>query len=673
MEISTPVNRIPRVGSAYARRLERLGIKTIEDLIYHFPFRYEDLSKFEAVSEVREGEVVTIQGEIWQIRNTKTKNGKFLTLATINDGTGTIQAVWFNQPYLTRNLKNGQRATFAGKVDNFNHLITLVNPEYEVTRENGRPGIHTGRLVPIYPETTKVSSKWLRSRIKPLLDIFAHRFPDPLPAEVLKNKNLLDLTTSLTQIHFPDNLTLAKRARERLSFEELFLIQLNVLKRKTEWRRFQSGNAFQIHREKIEAFLNNLPFRLTQAQNRCLEEIFKDLQKAEPMNRLLEGDVGSGKTLVAAGAAYAAYLNGFQTAFMAPTEVLAEQHFKTLTELLSSLGVRVGLQTGSRKWKESFDILVGTHALLSVSTQFENLGLTIIDEQHRFGVEQRAKLRQKGKTPHILTMTATPIPRTMALTLYGDLDLSILDEMPPGRIKIKTYVVPREKRNGAYDFIKKKTQEGQQAFIICPLIEPSETLSSVRSARKEFERLQSEVLPESKLGLLHGRLKPKEKEEVLTKFRNKSFDILVATPVVEVGIDIPNATVMMIESADRFGLAQLHQLRGRVGRGQQESYCLLFLDNYSPSSFKRLKVMEKHHLGVELAEIDLQTRGPGEIYGTLQHGVPSLKIASLADAKLVIETRTLAEKIVLEDETLQRYPGLKQRLSEKSPLHISPN
>ncbi|MCL5411368.1 MAG: ATP-dependent DNA helicase RecG [Patescibacteria group bacterium] len=673
MEITTPVNRVPRVGPAYARRLEKLGIKTVEDLLYHFPFRYEDLTKVQSISEIQYGQLAVIKGSVWQIKSLRTRYGKFLTLATVNDGSGTIQAVWFNQPYITKNLKNGLRVVFAGKVDDFNHLPTLMSPEYEVVREDGRKGIHTERLVPVYPETAGISSKWLRSRLKPLLDIFSDRLIDFLPPEITRTKKLLDLSESIRQIHFPDNVDLARKARERLAFEELFLIQLNALRRKEEWKKSQGGKAFKVDEKMVSELLESLPFELTTAQDRCVKEILTDISRKEPMNRLLEGDVGSGKTIVAAIAMYVIYLNGFQSTMMAPTEILAQQHFKTVSSLLSSFGVKVGLQTGSKKWKEDFDILVGTHALLSSKVEFKNLGLIVIDEQHRFGVAQRADLRQKGQTPHILTMTATPIPRTMALTLYGDLNLSVIDEMPQGRIKIKTYVITKEKREDAYSFLKNKVKSGQQAFIICPLIEPSETLSTARSAKKEFGRLQNEIFPDLKLGLLHGQLKAKEKDEVLSQFRDKKFDILVATPVVEVGIDIPNATIMMVETSDRFGLAQLHQLRGRVGRGTQESFCLLFIENYSPEAYKRLKVMERHHLGIELAEIDLQTRGPGEIYGTAQHGIPNFKIASLTDARLIEDTRIIAEKILEDDFELQKAPLLKERLNRISSPNVSPD
>ncbi|HUS59761.1 MAG TPA: ATP-dependent DNA helicase RecG, partial [Nevskiaceae bacterium] len=453
-----------------------------------------------------------------------------------------------------------------------------------------------------------------------------------------------------------------------------FLIQLASLKRKLTWQKQKLAYQFNIDQEKILKFSQNLPFELTSAQKRALREIFADLAKNTPMNRLLEGDVGSGKTVVAAAAIFVAYLNGIQSALMAPTEILANQHFKTLNQLLIPLGLKISLLTGGQKKTESnFDLIIGTHALIHKRAKFKKLGLAIIDEQHRFGVEQRAKLIHQGKTPHVLTMTATPIPRTIALTLYSDLDLSVLDEMPPGRQKVKTWVVPPQKRKSAYQWIKKQIKATKnQAFIVCPLIEESqhETLQAVRAVTSEFKKLKKEIFPDLKLGLLHGRLKSQEKRDILEKFKEGKLNILVSTPVVEVGIDIPQATIMMIEAAERFGLAQLHQLRGRVGRSNQQAYCLLFSEQLNEKTLKRLKALQQINIGMKLAEFDLQLRGPGEIYGTQQHGFTQLKVASFSDLPLIKKTKKAASQTMAK---ISLYPSLQQKLKEYTIKHVEPN
>ena len=499
-------------------------------------------------------------------------------------------------------------------------------------------------------------------------------------------------------IHFPKNQDEIDRARKRLGFDEFFLMQLQALKRRQEWQRNPLARRFTINdsRLTIDKFINSLPFKLTSAQTQAINEILKDLEKDAPMNRLLEGDVGSGKTVVAAVAIYATHLNGLQSALMAPTEVLAEQHYKEISKMFEPFGVKVALRTGSKKqlidsknrrsrtMDNGQSLMIGTHALLFDSVEFENLGLVIIDEQHRFGVKQRAKLLKKvegGKTPHLLTMTATPIPRSLTLTAYGDLDLSVLDEMPPGRKEVTTWVVPNRKREAAYEWIKKQIVVGAQrdapvqAFIICPLIEESEaeTMQSVKAATAEFERLSKEVFPDLRLALLHGRIKSKEKNEILTAFKSGQYDILVSTQVVEVGIDVPTATLMIIEGAERFGLASLHQLRGRVGRSDRQSYCLLFTSSRSRKAYSRLKALEELNDGFKLAEIDLKLRGPGEIYGTKQHGLMKLKIASLSDVKLIETTRNEAKKLLAEDPDLKHYIDLKKKLTRMAGELVEPN
>ncbi len=671
MDLSTPVEKLFMVGKTYVNRLNKLGIATAEDLLYHFPFRYIDYSIVSPIARVQPGEMVTIQGEVVEMKNQYTGRGRKIQKGKIADKTGEMEVTWFNQPFLVKTLKLGSTVSLSGKVDWFGQKIVMVSPEYEVLREGKT--VHTGRLVPVYHETYRLSSKWLRSRIASLLKQTSS-VKDFLPPKIKEKHQLLDLVPAFQQIHFPQNQKEVEEARKRFAFEELFLIHLTSLQRKKAWQKKKIAFRFKIDQEKILSFTAHLPFDLTQAQKRTLREIFSDLEKNKPMNRLLEGDVGSGKTVVAAAAIYVAYLNQTQSALMAPTEILAHQHYQTLDQILTPLGIKVALLTGGTKKKvEDFDLIVGTHALIHKRASFKKLGLVVIDEQHRFGVEQRGQLLAKGQAPHLLTLTATPIPRTIALTLYGDLDLSIIDEMPPGRQEIKTWVVPPQKRESAYQWIKKQVKNtSQQAFIICPLIEESahETLQSVKAATVEYKRLQKEVFSDLKLGLLHGRLKSKEKNAVLEKFKKGKIDVLVSTPVVEVGIDIPTATIMMIEAAERFGLAQLHQLRGRVGRGLEQSYCLLFPELQGQKIIKRLKALEKTNLGMALAELDLQMRGPGEIYGTKQHGFFDLRVASFNDLALIEKTKQVAQATLFQ---LKSYPLLKAKLKQATIKTVEPN
>ena len=657
MNLKDHVVHLPFVGPTYAKRMEKLGIATIEDLIFHFPFRYDDFSLISPISRVQVGEIVTICGIVEKFSNTFTKTGKKIQMAEIVDDSGKIEAIFFNQMFLYRVLKKGERFNFSGKVEWFGHKKVLLSPEYEKipnTKYQILNTIHTGRLVPIYNETYGVSSKWLRSRIKTALDALGEQIEEFLPEEIVKNENLLPEKEAIEQIHFPKDKPSAQKAKYRLAFDELFLIQLASLLRKRDWEKKVLGKQFFIDFEQSMKFVENLPFALTNAQKKCIKEILLDLQKNIPMNRLLQGDVGSGKTVVAALAAYTAFLNKSDTLFMAPTEILANQHYQTLKALLAPFNVPIKLITGSHKNNETIQqlnncspkVIVGTHALLYQDYDPEKIGLVIVDEQHRFGVEQRKVLSEKGKAPHFLTMTATPIPRTIALTLYNDLDLSVIDEMPPGRLKVKTWVVPEIKRKKAYEWISERVKDTQeQAFIICPFIEESETMSTVKAATKEFEILGKEIFPDLRLALIHGRVKSKEKDKILGEFKEGKFDVLVATPVVEVGIDIPNATIMMVEGAEHFGLAQLHQLRGRVGRSNLQSYCLLFTENEIPPVIRRLKSLERTDIGMELAEIDLKLRGPGEIHGTQQHGFADLRVASFTDLPLIQKTRAAAETI----------------------------
>jgi len=672
MNLQTPVATQGRVFKLYAKRLEKLGIQTFEDFLYHIPSRYDDFSLTSKINRVQPGEVVTIQGTVSEITNEFTKNFKRIQKAEIADETGTIEVIWFNQPYLTKIIHAQDKIAISGKIDWFLRKIVMQSPDYEIITSS--PAIHTGRLVPVYPETKGLTSKWIRRQTYNLIRDNRLQFTEYLPESTLKELELFSFSQAIEEIHFPKLPINAFKSRQRLAFDELFLLQLSAMHRKLNWNKNLTSNPFSVDKfnDKINEFINKLPFTLTNAQKRVVDEIFKDLALEKPMNRLLEGDVGSGKTVVSAIAMYLTFLNGFQSVLMAPTEILAQQHYQTVSKLLQPFKIKIGFATGSQKTKlKDFDVMVGTHAVLEKGINFERLGLVVIDEQQRFGVEQRALIRSKGKNPHLLTMTATPIPRTIALTLYGDLDLSILDEMPHGRKQIKTWLVPDEKRISGYSWIEKQIKETKsQVFIVCPFIEESETMQTVKAASKEFENLQENVFKNLKLGLLHGKMKSKDKEAILEKFRTGKIDILVATPVVEVGIDIPNATIIVIEAAERFGLAQLHQLRGRVGRGDKQSYCLLFTESKNPETLERLKAMEIHNFGAELAELDLKLRGPGEIYGTMQHGRKMLKIASFSDFDLIQKVRKEAEKIF---PNLNSFPKLLEKLKNVNLKKVSPD
>ncbi|MCL5113605.1 MAG: ATP-dependent DNA helicase RecG [Patescibacteria group bacterium] len=676
MNLQTPIRQAGNIFTRYAGRLEKLGIKTLEDLLYYFPFRYDNYSIISKIEQVQSGEVVTIQGTVIDIKNEYTKRWKRIQKAKIEDDTGAIDVTWFNQPFILSIIKKGDNVSLSGRIGSYLGKSLLESPEYELLGlENSSQTIHTGRLVPIYSETKGVSSKWLRRQIYKILKENRQNILEYIPSSIKENNDLMGIYESIEQIHFPKSKNLAEKARHRLAFDELFLLQLAARKRRSEWKKNLESHSFSIldYTKDIEELWKKLPFELTHAQQRTIREIFKDLSSSKsPMNRLLEGDVGSGKTVVASIAMYLAFLNKFQSVLMAPTEILANQHYQTILNLLKPAGVKIGLATGNKKQNtQDFDILIGTHAVLSKKINFKRLGLVVIDEQQRFGVEQRAIIREKGENPHFLTMTATPIPRTIALTLYGDLDLSILDEMPHGRKIIKTWLVPPQKRQAAYNWIKNQILKTKtQTFIICPFIEESESLQTVKAATKEYERLKREVFPNLKLTLLHGKLKSKEKENALENFKSGKTDILVSTPVVEVGIDISNATIMMIEASERFGLAQLHQLRGRVGRGDKQSYCLLFTDSQSGKTIERLKAMESRQTGTELAELDLKLRGPGQIYGTLQHGVPQLRIASFSDFTLIEKTKIEAEKIF---PNLKSHPSLLEKVENLVTKQVSPD
>lgn len=665
MDLNTPVGELGLTFRLKKSALQRLNILTLEDLLFHLPFRYEDFTNAVNIRSLKIGEQSVIRGKVLDIKNEYTKRRFVLQKANIMDSTGTVECTWFNQTYITRIIHPGDDIGLVGKLEFFGKKRAFQVKEYEVLTNDS--GLHTTGFVPVYNETKGLSSKWLRNRIYEIFSKKENSIKEYLPETELRKLNFPDLYKSLKTCHFPKNLENAATARDRLAFDELLLSHLAALKRRREWEEKNKGIPFEISKfkEQISKFIESLPFELTDGQKEAVEDIKKDLQREIPMNRLLEGDVGSGKTVVAAISMYIAYLNGFQSAIMAPTEILAIQHYNTISKLFEPLGISVGLLTGSRKTEAKSqkkikelspvsrpltpDVFVGTHALIQKSVNFEKLGLVVIDEQQRFGVEQRSILREKGTNPHFLTMTATPIPRTILLAVYKDLDISLLKEMPVGRQKIKTWLVPNKKRENAYSWINKQIVESNyldQVFIVCPFIEESESMDTVKAAKSEFERLQREDLKGLKLGLLHGKLTGKEKDQVLTDFKDKKYHVLVATPVVEVGIDIPDATIMVIEAAERFGLSQLHQLRGRVGRGDKQSYCLLFTESEAEIVSKRLSFMETSHSGFELAELDLKLRGGGDLFGTRQHGVGGFKIADFSNFELVEKARDEAEHLI---------------------------
>ncbi len=681
MDPNLPIEALPGVGPAIAQKLKKLNILTLQDLIYYFPFRYDDFSNISKIGELPPEQKITIQGVIWQIKNVRTRTGKFITQAQVADESGVVDVVWFNQSYLTKTLKAGMPVSLSGKAQVEGHKVKLISPQYEILKNllsthlsTNQNTTHTGRLVPIYPETQSLSSKWLRAKIKEVLPIYLKTNPDFMPESVIKNQNLQKLETALFKIHFPTNYQQVELARNRLGFDELFTTQLLSQIRKRTWHQNQTAPKLEMEKEKIASFTSSLPFQLTDAQKRSMDELAADLAKSTPTNRLLEGDVGSGKTAVAALGAYMAAICGFDSLIAVPTEILAFQHFDSLKKMMAPFNISVGIWTASKK--EPGQITTGTHALLSSFKAKNPIGFVTVDEQHRFGVAQRAGLilNQSPKlTPHLLTMTATPIPRTLALTLYGDLDLSVLDQMPKGRQKISTFVVPNNKRADCYTFIQKQIKDDRQAFIITPFVEPSESMTSVKSATVEFEKAKNKFPAQIKLGLLHGRLKSKDKEKIITQFKLGKIDILVATPVVEVGIDVANASVILVESSERFGLAQLHQLRGRVGRGVHKSYCFLFTDSNQENSTRRLKSMEKVHVGFELAEIDLKMRGSGEIFGLKQSGFENFKIADLTDQKLIVQAQKEARKLLADDPELVNSELLKIKIKSLENQYSQPN
>ncbi len=658
-----------KTRDSYISKLAEMGIRTLRDLLLYFPRSYRDEQDFKQIQDLKLDELNVVQGKVKSIFSKASQTGKMMTRAVVEDSTGELPVLWFNQPHLKTMFFPGSPIVLTGKLKYERGRPMMLSPKYE------RPAgalVHTGRIVPLYPESETITSKWLREKIFKLLR-FTSYFDEFLPEEVLRAEGLMSLSDAIYHVHFAQDEEHLKKARERLAFDELFILQLRALRRKKMWQEEAAASFFNNKGEELslQPFLDSLPFKLTGAQIRVLNEIEQDLNRAFPMLRLVQGDVGSGKTVIAFAAIYLMFKKGSQSALMAPTEILAKQHFKTCEKFLKPMGINVQLLTGSTPESDrrailqqtktgTCDLLVGTHALIQDDVEFSKLELVVIDEQHRFGVKQREQFRKHG-FPHVLSLSATPIPRTMALTLYGDQDLSILDELPPGRKEIVTRIVPEAKRDDASFWINDQIRKGRQIFVICPLIETSEVLE-VKAATEEFKRLNEDVFPEHRSALLHGRMKSNEKEAIMNAFSKGEVDILVSTAVVEVGIDVPNASIMMIEGADRFGLAQLHQFRGRVGRGEHQSYCFLFTDSQSQDALLRLKYMVKYNSGFDLAEMDLALRGPGEVYGVKQSGLPDLKIATYTDVDLLKRVRSRADDLLKEDVMLSRYPLLRQKV-----------
>ncbi len=712
--LSADVTAVPGVGPSIAAKLHSLGIRTVRDLLFYFPRQHRDYSKLEKIANIPFGEVTTTLGLIWDVETVRTSRGLARTIATISDETGKLRVTWFNQPYLQKQLQaaKGSYLVVTGVKQRFGNKIEFTVRSHELPEQGDL--LNTGRLVPIYPLTEGLNARTLRRFTKWAVDRYAAMIPEYLPAPVRSAGKLMPLPEAVSQIHYPENEQALKAARMRLGFDELFLIQLGMQERRTRWQQeAPRGNAFKIDFKKIlidaddlaevsgaengqesetqnapippgstlwstiatdKSFEATLPYRFTGAQRHVIIEIFGDLAQSRPMCRLLQGDVGAGKTAVAAAALLMAALNGYQGAIMAPTELLAEQHAQSISAMLEPFGIRTVLLTGSLRQRERMMgrsaiengeamVAIGTHALIQEEVNFARLGLVIVDEQHRFGVEQRDTLRQKGYHPHMLVMTATPIPRTLALTVYGDLDVSVIDQLPPGRQKIITRWRSGARRDEAYRLIAQQISEGRQAFIICPLIEESESLA-VKAATVEYERLSRDVFPNLRLGLVHGAMKAAEKDQVMRHFRDGELDVLVATSVIEVGIDIPNATVMVIEDADRFGLSQLHQFRGRVGRGTHQSYCCVLSADAGIQAQERLEVFQTTDDGFRLAEADLRLRGPGEFFGVRQSGIPELRIADLNDTRLVELSRSLAAKLWESDPYLRKpeHGALRERM-----------
>ena len=744
LTLETPIAEVKGIGPKFVDRLKNLNIKTVKDLLWHFPFRYEDFSNISKIKDLKIGERATITGVIKDVKMRRTWKKKMILLeAVIADETGTVKAVWFNQKFLITILKKGTTVNLAGKVQEDKKGFMFSHPMFEILSKKAAERLkeedieeiildldyfkHTGRLVPIYPETARLTSKAIRYLIKGVFDNIKN-IAETLPSEILKKRGLLEINEAIKKIHFPDSLDEAKEAKERFSFEDLFYLQMSNIRQKKKLAK-QKAHIFAFDEKYAENLMSQLPFELTGSQKKTIFEVLRDFERGHPMNRLLQGDVGSGKTIVAIIAALIVagdnrpfgeaqgkpfdHAQGKQSAFMAPTEVLARQHYQTFKKFFENFNKGVCLLTSSEakifygdgmevetKKPElikkissgEIKIIIGTHALIQKAAQFKDLAFVVIDEQHRFGVNQRAELVSRkfnGENkilPHFLSMSATPIPRTLSLTIFGDLELSIIDELPKDRRPIITKVVAPENRNKVYAFIRGQVKKHRQVFVVCPRIEipPDEELEkkvvyksmfssweNIRAVKDEYEKLSQKIFPDLKVDILHGKMKAKEKAEAMKKVKEGETDILVSTSVIEVGVDIPNATIMMIEGSDKFGLAQLYQFRGRVGRGEHQSFCLLFTDSTSKTTYDRLGSLVSAKSGFELAEMDLKIRGPGQFLGQLQTGIPDLAMKAAQNPDLVKEARESAEEILNSDPELNSHLFLKSHLEQfEKDVHL---
>ena len=672
LNLNTDIRYIKGIGEAKGKAFARLGVRCAGDLLSDFPRAYEDRSKVLPIARLMEGEaacvcaMITTEPELSRIRK-----GMELLRFRIADASGSMLVTYFNQAWMKNRLRRGDTYIFYGKVQVTGRTFAFTNPIFEPEAEMGRV---TGRIMPVYRLTGGISQRDMTQAVRRVLGEPGMTFPNALPERVERENRLCTARYAYENIHFPESAEALDLARRRLAFEELFLFTIGLERLRS---RREVVHVPPCGGVDMELFYRALPFTLTDAQRRCVEEALADMRSGTPMNRLCQGDVGSGKTMVAAACVYFMVKNGRQAALMAPTEILAQQHYQGLAPLLENLGIRCALLTGSTtaKTKRSItqqlesgeiDFAIGTHALITGSVAYRDLGLVVTDEQHRFGVAQRAELAAKGDHPHILVMSATPIPRTLALILYGDLDVSIIDQLPPGRQPVQTFAVTGGYHQRVYRFIRKLVGEGRQAYIVCPMVEENDQLPDERKAVTEYaKKLQSEVFPDLKVAFVHGKMKPKEKDAVMAAFAAHETDILVSTTVIEVGVDVPNAAVMVIENAERFGLSQLHQLRGRVGRGKHQSYCILISDNRNEETRQRLKVMTKTTDGFQIAEEDLRLRGPGDFFGARQHGLPGLKVADLGcDTQLLQEARQAAEQLLAQDPALTSCPATAERVTE---------
>jgi len=656
------LSEIPGIGPKTITKLNKLNIQNPLDLLYHFPSRYIDFSHITNISKVIENENITITGKLISFQNIFTRFGKNIQKAVVTDNTGSINLLWFNQPYLSKNFKVGEIYSFAGTVSLFQNKKTIIGPIF------GQ--YNTGKIIPIYPQTSGLTSNWFRKTMPLIINQTISKTQETLPSEIIKKYQLFGLSQSLKNIHLPLNFNDLNQSRNRLAIEEIIKIQIKSLLTKKQWLSQIPKFKLEItseYQQKIDKLISNLPYKLTKSQEQVLLEIINDLTNHQKItNRLLQGDVGSGKTIIALITCFLTHLNGYSSLLIAPTEILANQHLETFKKILKPFKMPIFLLTGSKKINNKIpnnSIIISTHAAIYQKNKFDYVALLIFDEQHKFGVKQRAFLSSQTNLPHCLTMTATPIPRTISLTILGNLELSTIDTLPQKRLPIKTFLTPNNKIKDCYRWIESEILKTKcQAFIVCPFIEESESMQSVKSATKEFEYLSKEIFPKLKLGLIHGKTKTNDREKILKQFQDNKINILVTTPIIEVGIDFPNSTIMVIQSADRFGLAQLHQIRGRVGRGQLQSYCYLFTESQNEKTINRLKFLSQNTNGIKIAEFDLKNRGPGETFSIVQHGFPSLRLANLSDLDLI----TLGQKILSD---LQKIPNFNfnQILSESLP------